>query len=117
MMTFKQLEALYWIAQLGSFGLAAQKLHTSQSAVSKRVHELELVFDTELFDRSQRSARLTEKGEEMFMLAKKLLEHRDAVVEQFTRTEVIERRVNVKEPNLRASVILTPARSHAIRRP
>lgn len=102
MMTFKQLEALYWIAQLGSFGLAAQKLHTSQSAVSKRVHELESVFDTELFDRSQRSARLTEKGEEMFMLAKKLLEHRDAVVEQFTRTEVIERRVRVGVTELTA---------------
>ena len=34
MMTFKQLEALYWIGQLGSFALAANKLHTSQSAVS-----------------------------------------------------------------------------------
>ena len=59
MMTFKQLEALYWIGELGSFALAANKLHTSQSAVSKRVHELELAFDTELFDRSQRSARLS----------------------------------------------------------
>ncbi|EWS66120.1 Bacterial regulatory helix-turn-helix protein, lysR family [Hydrogenophaga sp. T4] len=38
--------------------------------MSKRVQELELLFDTALFDRSQRSARLTEKGEEMFVLAK-----------------------------------------------
>lgn len=95
MMTFKQLEALYWIARLGGFSQAAQKLHTSQSAVSKRVHELETVFDTELFDRSQRSARLTEKGEEMFVLAKKLLEQRDAAVEQFSKLEVIERRVRI----------------------
>ncbi len=71
MMTFKQLEALYWIGQLGGFAPAARKLHTTQSAISKRVHELEQVFDTALFDRSQRSARLTEKGEEMFMLARK----------------------------------------------
>jgi DNA-binding transcriptional LysR family regulator len=95
MMTFKQLEALYWIGQLGSFALAANKLHTSQSAVSKRVHELEMVFDTELFDRTQRSARLTDKGEEMFMLAKALLEQRDAAIEQFSRVEVIERRVRI----------------------
>ncbi|MGR4871578.1 LysR family transcriptional regulator [Variovorax sp. LARHSF232] len=94
-MTFKQLEALYWIGELGSFALAAHKLHTSQSAVSKRVHELEMVFDTELFDRSQRNARLTDKGEEMFMLAKKLLEQRDAAVEQFSRVDVIERRVRI----------------------
>lgn len=94
-MTFKQLEALYWIAELGGFSQAALKLHTTQSAVSKRVQELELLFDTELFDRSQRSARLTEKGEEMFVLAKKLLEQRDAAVEQFSRPEVVERRVRI----------------------
>eukprot|EP01034_Spumella_vulgaris_P009574 gene9574-12141_t len=45
-MTFKQLEALYWIARLGGFAQAANQLHTSQSAVSKRVHELEALFDT-----------------------------------------------------------------------
>jgi DNA-binding transcriptional LysR family regulator len=95
MMTFKQLEALFWIAELGGFSQAALKLHTTQSAVSKRVQELELLFDTALFDRSQRSARLTEKGEEMFMLAKKLLEQRDAAVEQFSQPEVMERRVRI----------------------
>ncbi|MDM0056593.1 LysR family transcriptional regulator [Variovorax fucosicus] len=101
-MTFKQLEALYWIGQLGSFALAANKLHTSQSAVSKRVHELEMVFDTELFDRTQRSARLTDKGEEMFLLAKSLLDQRDAAVEQFSRLEVIERRVRIGVTELTA---------------
>jgi DNA-binding transcriptional LysR family regulator len=95
MMTFKQLEAVYWIATLGSFSAAAQRLHTTQSALSKRVQELEAVFDIELFDRSLRAARLTEKGEEMFFLAKRLLEHRDEAVEQFSRPDVIERRVRI----------------------
>jgi DNA-binding transcriptional LysR family regulator len=102
MMTFKQLEALYWIGELGSFALAAHKLHTSQSAVSKRVHELELAFDTELFDRSQRSARLTEKGEEMFLLAKGLLDQRNAAIEQFGRAEVVARRVRMGVTELTA---------------
>ncbi len=101
-MTFKQLEALFWIAQLGGFGPAAHKLNTSQSAVSKRVHELERLFDTELFDRSLRTARLTEKGEEMFLLAKKLLQQRDAAVEQFGKPEVIERRVRIGVTELTA---------------
>nr|WP_315230946.1 LysR family transcriptional regulator [uncultured Albidiferax sp.] len=95
MITFKQLEALYWIAQLGGFSQAANKLHTTQSAVSKRVHDLEALFETELFDRAQRSARLTEKGEEMFVLAKKLLAQRDAAIEQFSRPEVMERRLRI----------------------
>ncbi|GHC71197.1 LysR family transcriptional regulator [Pseudorhodoferax aquiterrae] len=102
MMTFKQLEALYWIGELGSFALAAQKLHTSQSAVSKRVHELEQAFDTALFDRSQRSARLTDKGEEMFLLAKGLLDQRNAAIEQFGRAEVVARRVRIGVTELTA---------------
>jgi DNA-binding transcriptional LysR family regulator len=102
MMTFKQLEALYWIGELGSFALAAHRLHTSQSAVSKRVHELELAFDTALFDRSQRSARLTDKGEELFVLARDLLAQRDAAVAQFSRMEVVQRRVRLGVTELTA---------------
>jgi DNA-binding transcriptional LysR family regulator len=59
------------------------------------VQELELLYDTELFDRSQRGARLTEKGEEMFLLAKKQLELRDSAIEQFCRPETLERRVRI----------------------
>jgi DNA-binding transcriptional LysR family regulator len=102
MMTFKQLEALYWVVQLDGFAAAAQKLHTSQSAISKRVQELEALFDTALFDRSLRSARLTEKGEEMFLLARKLLRERDQAVEQFARAEVIERRLRIGVTELTA---------------
>ncbi|XAH26158.1 LysR family transcriptional regulator [Xylophilus sp. GW821-FHT01B05] len=94
-MTFKQLEALYWVVQLGGFSQAAQKLHTSISAVSKRVQELETSFDLQLFDRTQRTARLTEKGEEMFVLARKLLEQRDLAIDQIGKPEVIERRVRI----------------------
>jgi len=101
-MTFKQLEALYWIARLGGFAQAANQLHTSQSAISKRVHELEQLFETELFDRSQRTARLTEKGEEMFVLARKLLDQRDAAIEQFGKPGVVERRIRLGVTELTA---------------
>jgi DNA-binding transcriptional LysR family regulator len=101
-MTFKQLEAVYWIAQLGGFAAAARKLSTTQSAISKRVQELETEFDTPLFDRSQRQARLTDKGEQMFALAKSLLEHRNAAIEQFSRPEIISRRVRIGVTELTA---------------
>lgn len=102
MMTFKQLEAIYWVAQSGGFSQAAQKLHTTQGAVSKRIQELEALFDTPLFDRSLRSARLTEKGEEMFQIAKTLLQERDAAIERFVRPEVIERRLRIGVTELTA---------------
>lgn len=102
MMTFKQLEAVYWVVRLGGFAQAANKLHTTQSAVSKRVQELEALFETPLFDRSLRTARLTEKGDEMFLLAQRLLEQRDAAVEQFQRPEVMERHVRIGVTELTA---------------
>src|SRR6185437_2713914 len=63
--TLKQVEALYWIAELGSFEAAALRLNTTQSAISKRIQELESRFDLEIFDRSRRTACLTPKGEEI----------------------------------------------------
>jgi DNA-binding transcriptional LysR family regulator len=73
MFSLKQVEALYWIARLGTFERAAAKLNTTQSTISKRIHELELVAGVPLFDRSQRSARLTEKGEQLLALAQEML--------------------------------------------
>ena len=63
MFTFKQLEALYWVGTMGGFAHAADRLNTTQSAISKRIQDLEHLFDTPLFDRSGRTAKLTEKGE------------------------------------------------------
>lgn len=76
MITLKQLEALYWIGQLDTFARAANKLHTTQSTISKRMQELEAAADVALFDRSQRSARLTRKGEQLLLLAEQMLELR-----------------------------------------
>lgn len=95
MFTFKQLEALYWVVDLGGFAQAATKLNTTQSAVSKRVQELEALFDTPLFDRTLRTARLSEKGREMYQTAKSLLEQRNAAVDRFSRPDVIERRLRI----------------------
>lgn len=102
MMTFKQLEAIYWVAKLGGFSAAAGHLHTTQSAISKRIQELEAAFDTPLFDRSLRTARLTDKGEEMLLLAKRLLEQRDAAVEALSRPGVLQRRVRLGVTELTA---------------
>ncbi|MEP9375997.1 LysR family transcriptional regulator [Aquabacter sp. CN5-332] len=102
MMTFKQLEALYWIDHLGGFAAASRHLHTTQSAISKRIQELENVFDTELFDRGRRGAWLTEAGKQVLELAKDLLEQRDAAMERFSRLEMIRRQVRLGVTELTA---------------
>jgi DNA-binding transcriptional LysR family regulator len=102
MITFKQLEAIYWIGELGGFSQAAAKLHTTQSAVSKRINELEALLDVPLFDRTQRSAQLTDKGEEMFVVAKAMLEQRELALQRFRRPEEVERRVRLGVTELTA---------------
>ena len=102
MLTFKQMEALYWIVQLGSFEAAASRLNTTQSAVSKRVQELERAFDLTVFDRAHRSARLTPKGAEFFGYAKDLLERRDQIVERISSKEALVRQVRIGVTELTA---------------
>ncbi|WP_412508791.1 LysR family transcriptional regulator [Roseovarius sp. SYSU LYC5161] len=77
--TLKQLETLYWIARVGTFERAASRLNTSQSAVSKRMQELERASLIEIFDRCQRGAKLTLKGEELLGIAEKMLELHDQI--------------------------------------
>lgn len=88
-MNFKELEALYWAAQLGGFGPAADKLHTVQSSISKRIQELEDELGVSLFDRSGRSNRLTDKGYELVDYAKRLLDLRDEAVNSVANASVI----------------------------
>lgn len=72
-MTLKQLSTFYWVVRLGGFAAAAEHLHTTQSAVSMRMQELEQSLGIELFDRSQRSARVTTKGKELLKYAEQLM--------------------------------------------
>lgn len=83
-MTLKQIEAFYWAAHLGSFSIAATRLHVTQSSLSKRILELEDAIGVALFDRSSRRAHLTEAGQRLVPLASKML----SLSEQF-RGEVL----------------------------
>src|SRR5690606_25669261 len=78
-MTLKQLEAFYWAAKLGSFGLAAERLYTTQSSLSKRIAELESDLGESLFDRSGLRAKVTDAGIRMFDLAAKMLELQEEI--------------------------------------
>ncbi len=73
MITLKQLEALHWIAELGTFERAAAQLNTTQSSISKRIQQLEESVGQPLFDRSQRGARLTEESEQILALGREML--------------------------------------------
>jgi DNA-binding transcriptional LysR family regulator len=74
LINIKQIETFVWVARLGSFAAAAERLCSTPSAVSLRMHELEDGLGVQLFDRSHRSVQLTAKGQELIGLADELLQ-------------------------------------------
>lgn len=61
-MQISQIQAFLAIAELESFSLAAERLHITQPAVSKRIRQLEGNLRTELFDRIGKRSILTPDG-------------------------------------------------------
>lgn len=86
-MNLRQLESFLTIAELGSFAAAADRLCVTQSTISARIQELEQNLGVDLFDRSQRTARLTLKGRELITYAEQIV----------ALTAEIRRRVGSKE--------------------
>lgn len=62
---FYHLETLLWIARLGTYAAAAERLNTTQPAISARVRELESHLGTALFRREGRAMALTPAGREL----------------------------------------------------
>ncbi|WP_299977974.1 LysR family transcriptional regulator [uncultured Pseudoteredinibacter sp.] len=72
-MDTQSLSAFCAVAELRSFSAAAQKLHLTQPAVSKRISGLEEQLDCKLFDRIGRTVDLTEAGRTLLPRANKIL--------------------------------------------
>lgn len=72
-MNIRFLETFIWLARLQNFRLTAEKLHTTQAAVSSRIAALEESFDVRLFDRNSRSATLTPAGRKMLIYAERIV--------------------------------------------
>lgn len=94
-MNFRQFEALYWVARLGSFRAAALHLKTSQPAISSRIRELEKDLDIELFDRASHKARLTSKGHELHHYASQLMQLSAEIRQKMGAPNVLAGRVRL----------------------
>lgn len=85
--TFRQLEAFYWAASLGTVAAAAKHLFVSQPAVTARVKELEDVLGIALLSRSQQGVQLTPAGRQLLKQAQHMLQL-GAELEQGGRHEI-----------------------------
>lgn len=77
----QSLKAFVTVAENGSFSLAAEQLHLTQSAVSKRIANLEHQTGKKLFDRIARQISLTEAGNALLPRAQHILQEYAAAVQ------------------------------------
>ena len=84
-MDLRQLEILRAVAEPGSFTGAGQRLHLSQSAVSRQILLLEEEMQEQLFLRLGRKVRITPTGTTLLGLSRRLFDDLDQ-----TRASIVE---------------------------
>lgn len=76
-MDTQSLKAFIEVVESGSFSEAAETLHLTQPAISKRIASLEQQLDCKLFDRIGRRISLTEAGKALLPKAQRILQSVD----------------------------------------
>lgn len=87
-MTFDQIRTFLWVARLGGFRKAAERLHLSQPAVSTRIANLEAELRVPLFERGPGDLVLTKHGTLLLSYAEQML---------FVEEEIKQRVANPSE--------------------
>lgn len=87
-MTFDQIKTFLWVARLGGFRRAAERLNLSQPAVSTRIANLEQELRVPLFERGAGELVLTKHGALLLSYAEQML---------FVEEEIKQRVANPSE--------------------
>ncbi|MCP4877282.1 MAG: LysR family transcriptional regulator, partial [Gammaproteobacteria bacterium] len=81
------LQAFESAASHCNFSRAAEQLHTSQSAISRHISNLEAAFNTRLFDRHQKKRLiLTSQGEQLYRAVVSGLDNIQAAIDTISGT-------------------------------
>ncbi len=94
-LTLKQLEALIWVAELGSFRKAAHHLNTTQPNISSRIAGLETTLGLRLMQRDAGAVALTDKGHEIVAAARDALRAAERIVEIAGRPDLVDDRLRL----------------------
>lgn len=80
-MNLRDLQYLVAVADLRNFSQAAEKCFVSQPTLSNQIRKLEETLGVTLFERNNKRVMPTETGDEIIVLAKKILREVDAMHE------------------------------------
>lgn len=81
-LTLGQLEAIFWVARLGSVRAAAARLSITQPALSLRIRELEAAVGDRLLNRDSYRATLTTLGVEVAQQAERMLDIAERIADR-----------------------------------
>jgi DNA-binding transcriptional LysR family regulator len=79
---FDGIQAFVLIAELGGFGKAADRLHLTQTALTRRIQKLEGYLGVRLLDRTTRSVHLTAVGRDFLPQAARMVTDMTVAVER-----------------------------------
>lgn len=83
-MDLRQLEIIRAIAETGSFTAAGERLHVSQSAISRQILMLEDELQEPVFLRVGRRVRITAAGESLLQLSHRIFQDMKDTVDQIS---------------------------------
>lgn len=90
------LQAFVTIIDQGSFSEAAERLHLTQPAISKRLSALENITGSRLIDRSNRKIQLTDAGARLLPHARRIIDEvHNAKLALSDRSETVSGRLSV----------------------
>jgi DNA-binding transcriptional LysR family regulator len=90
-MDIRQLDMFRAVAEEGSFTRAAERLHVSQSAISRQLQLLEQELGTLLLHRSGKGATLTPHGERLLATANRVSRELQDAVSQIADSQKLQR--------------------------
>lgn len=95
MIEIRNLETFVWVATLRSFRAAAQKLNTTQPAISQRIASLEATLGVKLLERNTRGVTLTAKGGELLAHAQGMLDLKQEMMDAARSSKTIAGQVRL----------------------
>ena len=79
---FDGIQAFVLVAELGGFSRAADQLHLTQTALTRRIQKLEAYLAVRLLDRTTRSVQLTAVGRDFLPQARRLVDETTSAVDR-----------------------------------
>lgn len=79
---FDGVQSFVMVADMGSFNRAAQQLHITPTALTRRIQKLEAYLDLKLLDRTTRRVELTAVGRDFLPQARNIVHEMTAAVER-----------------------------------